>query len=174
MTNTHHQIRGQCGLDRGERLRRRLRHAFTFVEVMVVIVIVGILAAIVVPKFSNARGDAELSALKSTLAAVRSSISVFHTQSILDGAPAYPTFKQLTAGTDVLPDGIPANPLTGSRDVIDADFGDAVSRKLTDDSAGWVYGVDNASTPPRAVFYSAVVRSMYDPAVKANVNTNEL
>ena len=42
-----------------KRIMARQRHAFTLIEVLIVVVILGILAAIVVPKFSNASDQPE-------------------------------------------------------------------------------------------------------------------
>ena len=45
---------------------------FTLVEILIVVIILGILAAIVVPKFTEASDDAKLSALTTDLKIVRS------------------------------------------------------------------------------------------------------
>lgn len=56
------------------------RGGFTLVEILIVVVILGILAAIVVPQFSNASSDARNSNLATTLASVRGQLEIFKGQ----------------------------------------------------------------------------------------------
>jgi len=74
------------------------RRGFTLVELMIVVVILGILAAIVVPQFSEASSDAQLNALSSNLRVVRGQIELYK----LQHNSTYPTnlTNQMTAKTN--------------------------------------------------------------------------
>ena len=68
-------------MHRMEGSRRRSREAgFTLVELLIVVIILGILAAIVVPQFGSSTSDAKLSALDSTLAEMRGAIELYYHQ----------------------------------------------------------------------------------------------
>ena len=53
---------------------------FTLVELLIVVIILAILAAIVVPQFASTTDDAKLSALDTTLANMRSAIDLYYQQ----------------------------------------------------------------------------------------------
>lgn len=67
-----------------KRIRRVARKGFTLIEILIVVVILGILAAIVIPQFTNAAQDANVSSAQSQLQTVRSQIELFRVQN--DGA----------------------------------------------------------------------------------------
>ncbi len=62
---------------------------FTLIEILIVVVILGILASIVIPQFSNASMEARTSVLKDELRYMRSQIEVYKAQHF-DTFPGYP------------------------------------------------------------------------------------
>ena len=72
---------------------RRTRNVkgFTLVEILIVVIILGILAAIVIPQFTNASEDARKSNMKSQLQTLRSQIELYKLQH-RDQPPALATF----------------------------------------------------------------------------------
>lgn len=70
----------------------RASRGFTLVEVLIVVIILGILAAIVVPQFSTASSDAKLSALKTNLQTIRGQIQLYKVQH----ADVWPTAASFT------------------------------------------------------------------------------
>ncbi len=58
--------------------RRFTRPAFTLVEILIVVVILGILAAVVIPQFSNATQQAQERAAVDQLNKVRSAVAVYY------------------------------------------------------------------------------------------------
>ena len=85
---------------------------FTLIELVMVIAIIGILAAIAVPKFIDLSRSAKEGAAKGGLGAIRSALAINYAQSATGGSAASYT-SAITAG--MFSDGqIPANPFIAS------------------------------------------------------------
>ena len=89
-----------------------IRRGFTLIEILIVVVILGILAAIVVPQFTDAADSAKSASLKSQLQTLRGQCELFYAQT-----GAYPDL--IGAGWTDLKDGDyilsePRNPFTAS------------------------------------------------------------
>ena len=77
------------------------RSGFTLVEILIVVVILGILAAIVIPQFTEASTEAKLSSLCTDLQTLRSQIELYKIQHN-DVPPTFAGFvAQMTAQTDI-------------------------------------------------------------------------
>ena len=134
------------------------KSGFTLVEILIVVVILGILAAIVIPQFTEASSEAKLSSLCTDLQTVRSQIELYKVQH----GDSLPTnlVAQLTnqtdfaglmagdAGVGVLKYGpylqkFPTNPYTNTNTVTS----DA-NPPAGDNSSGWHYNTTTAAFSP--------------------------
>ncbi len=81
----------------------KAKSGFTLVEILIVVVILGILAAIVIPQFTGASTEAKESALRSDLQAIRSQIELYKIQHNADILPGevLQADGTVTAATDV-------------------------------------------------------------------------
>jgi len=81
----------------------RAKSGFTLVEILIVVVILGILAAIVIPQFTDASTEAKMSSLCSDLQTMRSQIELYKIQhnDALPGAGTASFTASLTAQTNV-------------------------------------------------------------------------
>ena len=67
---------------------------FTLVEMAIVIVVIGILVAIAVPKYNDFQDAANLAAAKANISALRSSTSMYYAkEAVNNGAGSYPADK---------------------------------------------------------------------------------
>lgn len=83
-------------------VQRRFQHGFTLIEVMVVVVILGILAAIVVPRVMDRPDDARITKARSDIRALESALNLYK----LDNYN-YPTTDQGLEALVERPDGRP-------------------------------------------------------------------
>jgi general secretion pathway protein G len=94
------------------------KRGFTLVEILIVVVILGILAAIVIPQFTEASTEAKLSSLCSDLQTIRSQIELYKVQhnDAMPGTAAGVSFtKAMTGGTTLAGAVDAAAPLTTVR-----------------------------------------------------------
>jgi general secretion pathway protein G len=123
----------------------RKSRGFTLVEILIVVIILGILAAIVIPQFTNASNDARNNSVRSTLQTMRGQIELFKIQHA-DLPPAATALVTMLTGqsgpadTTQAPGGtlgpyvqqFPINPLNGFSTVLNS----------SGTACGWVYQVN--------------------------------
>src|SRR6266699_3339857 len=79
---------------------KTLRSGFTLVEIQIVVIILGILAAIEIPQFTNASQDARESALLSQLQTLRSQIELYKLQHFDKLPDLFTIWNPMTTKTD--------------------------------------------------------------------------
>jgi general secretion pathway protein G len=129
------------------------RSAFTLIEVLIVVVIMAILAATIIPQFTDSTKDAKTSTVKFNLATLRSQIQLYRTQHTgLNPSATLIELTQLTdaSGNDGTGPGfvygpylreIPVNPFTNSKTVTTTTEDPLTTAPAG--TGGWIY---NATT----------------------------
>src|SRR5215813_5833431 len=97
---------------------RRLKAGFTMIEILIVIAIIAVVAAMAIPKFQSARIAADETAAIGTLRAIYAAeIQVQASRSIdtnADGMPEYGYLGELTGGVPARITGPGGNPAAGA------------------------------------------------------------
>ena len=86
-------------------MKRRVRAGFTLIEIMVVVVILGILAALIVPRVLSRPDEARITAAKQDVAAIGQALRLYKLDNL-----AYPTTDQGLQALVVKPAAAPVPP----------------------------------------------------------------
>ena len=135
-------------------MTRTNRKGFTLIEILIVVIILGILAAIVIPQFTNASKEAKQSALVTMVQSLRSQIALYklqHNDNLPDLATSWNQlvqFTDLAGGTAAAKDAthvygpymqsIPKYPLVAAADASTVAQG-AVGSGAAPANCGFVY-----------------------------------
>jgi general secretion pathway protein G len=133
--------------------RTKKTSGFTLIEILIVVIILGILAAIVIPQFTNASTEAKQSSMASQLQTLRSQIGTYVAQ---HGGTAPSLWTQLTEATDSSGTASTsanafgpyftnpvANPLVPTADATTVTTTTTKAQTAPDGTAAWIY---NAAT----------------------------
>jgi general secretion pathway protein G len=168
-------------------VRRTHKGGFTLVEILIVVIILGILAAIVIPQFTSASQDARKNSLTSQLQTLRSQIELYKLQhhdplpSTLVGST--PSWDQLinktnnaggTGTTTAFPFGpylqsAPTNSLNGQSAMLVVAADQTLGGALTGGTGkGFVINSNNGKVWGVSAKYGYI----YDEATPANTNND--
>lgn len=124
-------------------MRNRVKKAFTLIEILIVVVILGILAAIVIPQFTKASDDAQAGNVQTQLSTIRNMIELFRVRN--NGAYPFSSSAMTwgdPAGATAAARGLrgpdylradPVNPRTNASDIA------AGTSHTASTTAGWIW-----------------------------------
>ncbi|MFQ0977321.1 type II secretion system protein [Vibrio campbellii] len=138
---------------------------FTLIELVVVIVILGILAAVAAPKFLNLQHDARASSIQGMAASVHNAAEIAYGKAAVEGEENSPSYHVVGAGNVHF--GYPAVENNGLEDFLDADLG------YKDGTKDWVWDAYNTGGSLTDPDYKVITQSewvqKYDrEAIKAS------
>jgi general secretion pathway protein G len=122
-----------------------VRRAFTLVEILIVVVILGILAAIVVPQMTGATQDASINTTYSELQKIRRHVLIYkarNANALPDVAEDSGTWGQLIGSEHLL--SAPINAWVGSENSRRIVFGNAPDAAYQQDY-GWIFDPDTGN-----------------------------
>ncbi|HEY3155994.1 MAG TPA: prepilin-type N-terminal cleavage/methylation domain-containing protein [Candidatus Eisenbacteria bacterium] len=105
----------------------RSEGGFTLIELVIVIVILGILASVAIPRYEDMREQARVSTLKGQLGSIRSAVAIQYARNALTSSAGFPTLD----GTIFADARVPKEPVMNSNAV--------KTTAGVDNAGGWQY-----------------------------------
>lgn len=120
------------------------RRGFTLVELIMVIVILGIIAAISIPKYVDLSSQAKTAAAKGAIGTIRAAVAIKYAENAANGSASYPS--SLTGA--LFADGnVPTNPLSPESNAVVTSY---------NGTGGWVYNSATGSVESNDAAHTAL------------------
>ena len=118
-----------------------MKNAFTMIELVFVIVILGILAAVAIPKFAATRTDAQISKGRADISAIRSAIVTERQSRLIQGQSSW--ISALSQNTTTLFDGNGSSTLL----MYSISAGGGSGRWQSSDGSNYTFSVQSTTVP---------------------------
>ncbi len=116
------------------------RGGFTLIELVIIIVVLGILAAVAIPKYQDITGEAKEAAGRASLGSLRSAITIYYAnQAVTTGTAIWPSLSQLETSGSVMAQGMPENPYQATANAPDSIVTGVTKGTIVGTRGGWAY-----------------------------------
>ena len=121
-------------------MRKRGNRGFTLIELVIIIAVLGILAAVAIPKYANITSESKEAAARGALGGLRSGITIYYAnQAVTTGTASWPTVDQLGTPGIVMEQSIPTNPYQHPDSAADSMVTGATKGTSVGTRGGWAY-----------------------------------
>ncbi len=118
----------------------RKEKGFTLIELVIIIVVLGILASVAIPKYKNIVAESKEAACKGALGSLRSGVSIYYANAaVTTGTADWPPIDSLRAVGVVMEHALPANPYQLEANAPDSIVTGVTKGTIVGTRGGWAY-----------------------------------
>jgi len=122
------------------RLKQSNQSGFTLIELVIIIVVLGILSAVAIPKYQSITSEAKEASCRAALGGLRSGITIYYAnQAVTTGTAAWPSVAALRAVDSVMAHAIPKNPYQLDANAPDSIVTGVTKGTIVGTRGGWAY-----------------------------------
>jgi MSHA pilin protein MshA len=130
-------------------ISRNSQRGFTLIEVVIVIVVLGVLSSVAVPKFQDLALQAKENACRASLSTMRQSIVLWQANNIIKtGTKSYPARDSVATVGVVLAQAIPVNPFQSRTNAPDSIVTGVTKGVVVGTRGGWAYKASSGEIWP--------------------------
>lgn len=127
----------------------RNEKGFTLIELVIIIVVLGILASVAIPKYKSIVTEANEAACKGALGGLRSGVSIYYANAaVTTGTAAWPPMDSLRTVGVVMEQALPSNPFQLSTNAPDSIVTGVTKGTIVGARGGWAYLVGTGEVWP--------------------------
>jgi MSHA pilin protein MshA len=121
-------------------MRLNRNSGFTLIELVIIIVVLGILAAIAIPKYKDITSDAREAACRNALGSLRSGVTIWYANAaVKTGTATWPPIDSLRTVGAVMVQSMPPNPYCAKTASPDSIVTGTVKGTVVGIRGGWAY-----------------------------------
>lgn len=123
-----------------KRLTQSGQGGFTLIELVIIIVVLGILSAVAIPKYQNITSEAKEASCRAALGGLRSGITIYYAnQAVTTGTAAWPSIAALRVVDSVMIHAMPKNPYQADANAPDSIVTGVTKGTIVGARGGWAY-----------------------------------
>lgn len=125
------------------------QRGFTLIELVIIIVVLGILAAVAIPKYQDITAQAKEASCRASLGALRSGVTIWYAnKAVTTGTATWPSLVAVQTVDSVMAQSLPRNPYQLTTNAPDSIVTGVTKGTIVGTRGGWAYKASTGEVWP--------------------------